>query len=85
MQELFPFGCGLLLGATLGYVRPAMRLPMGGLFAVVLGVCATLVTGEFKASWAYVIVDIPLVACATFLALIVARHASPAGERRVRR
>jgi hypothetical protein len=85
MQELFPFGCGLLLGATLGYVRPAMRLPIGGLFAVALGVLATVVTGEFKASWAYVVVDIPLVACATFLGLVVARHASPVAERRVRR
>jgi hypothetical protein len=85
MQELFPFGCGLLLGAVLGYVRPAIRLPVGGLLAVVLGVVATVVTGEFKASWGYVLVDIPLVTCATFIGLVVARQATPYHDRRVRR
>jgi hypothetical protein len=85
MQELFPFGCGLLLGAALGYVRPGVRLPVGGLLAIVLGVVATLVTAEFKASWGYVLVDIPLVTCATFIGLLVARQTAPYGVRRLRR
>jgi hypothetical protein len=29
MQELIPLGCGLLLGAALGFVRPSIRLPVG--------------------------------------------------------
>jgi hypothetical protein len=85
MQELFPFGCGLLLGAALGYMRPGVRLPVGGLLAIVLGIAATVVTGEFKASWGYVLVDIPLVTCATFIGLLAARQATPYGERRLRR
>ena len=82
MQELIPVGLGLLLGAALGYIRPSVRLPVGAALAVVLGVCATVVTGEFKLSWEYVFVDIPLVALATFLSLVTVRHLAPAWRSR---
>jgi hypothetical protein len=82
MQELIPVGCGLLLGAVLGYLRPTMRLPVGAALAVVLGVCATVVTGEFKLSWDYVLVDIPLVALATFLSYASVRQVAPAWRTR---
>ena len=78
MQELFPLACGLLLGAALGFVRPSIRLPVGVALAVVLGVVATVITGEFKASWAYLLVDIPLVAVAAFVSLLSARRLAPA-------
>jgi hypothetical protein len=78
MQELIPIGCGLLLGATLGLVRPSIRLAVGAAMCVVLGVLATVVTGEFRISWEYLLVDIPLVALAAFLALVPVRHLSPA-------
>ncbi len=78
MQELFPLACGLLLGAALGFVRPTIRLPVGVCLAIVLGVLATVLTGEFKTSWGYVLVDIPLVAVAAILGLFAARHARPA-------
>jgi uncharacterized membrane protein (UPF0136 family) len=74
MQELFPLACGLLLGGILGYVRPAVRPSLGGALAVLLGVLATVVTGEFRLSWGYVLVDIPLVACAAVLGLMVVRR-----------
>jgi hypothetical protein len=51
MQELFPLACGLLLGVTLGFVRPTLWLPIGAGLAIVLGLLATVVTGEFKTSW----------------------------------
>ena len=82
MQELIPIGCGLLLGAALGYIRPSMRLAVGAALAIVLGVCATLVTGEFELTWGYVLVDIPLVALATVLALVSARRMTPAWRSR---
>jgi len=77
MQELFPLACGLLLGITLGFVRPTLRLPLGALLAVALGTLATVVTGEFKVSWGYLLFDIPLVAVAAFLGFLSARHLSP--------
>jgi hypothetical protein len=84
MHELFPFACGLVLGAALGALRPGTRLPLGAAMAVVLGVTATVVTGEFKVSWDYELIDIPLVACAAFLGLLAARHVRPvtAGPQR---
>ena len=78
MQELIPIGCGLLLGAALGFLRPSIRLPVGAALCIVLGTLATVVTGEFKLSWGYVLVDIPLVGLAAFLALVSVRHLSPA-------
>ena len=74
MQELFPIGCGLLLGTALGFVRPAIRLPLGLLAAILLGVLATLVTGEFKTSWSYVLIDIPLVAVSATIGLLAGRR-----------
>ena len=78
MQELFPIACGLVLGGALGLLRPALRLPVGAAVAIALGVLATVVTGEFKMSWGYVLVDIPLVACAALVGLAAARRVRPA-------
>ena len=71
MSELFPFAAGLVLGAVLGLLRPAIRLPAGAACAVVLGVLATVVSGEFRTSWGYLLIDIPLVAGAAFLGLVL--------------
>jgi hypothetical protein len=84
MQELFPIACGLLLGVTLGFVRPAMRLPVGAGLAVLLGLLATVITGEFKTSWGYLLIDIPLVAIAAFLGFASARHLRPTTWRSAR-
>jgi hypothetical protein len=74
MQELIPLVCGLALGVGLGALRPGIRLPAGAALSVVVGVLATVVTGEFKITWAYVLVDIPLVAGAALLGLMAARQ-----------
>jgi hypothetical protein len=81
MQELFPLASGLLLGATLGFMRPSVRLPLGAAVAVALGVLATVVTGECRLSWGYVLIDIPLVALAAFLAFVAARALRPQPAR----
>ena len=73
MQELFPLGSGLLLGAALGWLRPSARLPIGLVVAVALGVTATVVTGEFELSWGYLLIDIPLVAVAAVVGLLTTR------------
>jgi hypothetical protein len=73
---------GLLLGAALGYARPGIRLPLGAALAVVLGVFATVVTGEAKLSWEYLLIDIPLVAICAAVGLAAGRQVSPATERR---
>ncbi len=74
MQELFPILFGLILGAGLGFVRPSLRLPVGAILAVALGVLATVITGEFKSSWGYLLIDIPLVALSALAGLLAGRR-----------
>ncbi|MGH2822462.1 MAG: hypothetical protein ACRDLY_05445 [Thermoleophilaceae bacterium] len=65
---------GFAVGLALGALRPSLRLPVGAALAVVLGVLATVVTGEFKTSWAFVLIDVPLVAVAAVCGLALARQ-----------
>ncbi|MGH2716234.1 MAG: hypothetical protein ACRDM7_20595 [Thermoleophilaceae bacterium] len=76
MQELVPLVSGFAVGLALGALRPSLRLPVGAALAVVLGVLATVVTGEFKTSWAFVLIDVPLVAVAAVCGLALARQAT---------
>jgi hypothetical protein len=74
MHELFPLTAGLLLGALLGLVRPSLRPSVAVIGSILLGFTATLISGEFKASWEYLLFDIPLVAVCAFLGMQVARR-----------
>lgn len=74
MQELIPLLSGFAAGVVLGALRPSLHLVVGALLSVVLGVLATIVTGEFRTSWEFVLIDIPLVALATMAGLAVARQ-----------
>jgi hypothetical protein len=81
MEELFPLSAGLVLGALLGFVRPSIRVPVGAALATALGVLATVASGEFKMTWAYVLIDIPLVGVAAVAGFLVTRRlAATAGE-----
>ncbi len=71
MQELLPVVGGLFLGLLLGLVRPSMRVPVGAVLIVALGVLATVVSGEFLISWAFLLIDVPLVAISTAVGLVV--------------
>src|SRR5690242_16689737 len=73
MQELLPLALGLVLGAALGIMRPGVRLIVGGGLAILLGVLVTVVTGEARLSWGYVLVDIPLVGGAAVVGLAFVR------------
>ena len=77
MQELVPLFSGLVLGAGLGFLRPSIRLPVGAVLSIVIGVLATIVVGEFEVSWGFVLIDVPLVALAAFFGLAMARQLRP--------
>jgi hypothetical protein len=84
--ELIPIACGLLTGALVGLLRPSLRLPLGAALAIVFGVAATVLSGEARVSWGYVLVDIPLVAVSAGAANVLVRTrrlsaARPTGER----
>jgi len=62
VNEVFPIMAGLLCGLLLGPLTARRRVYLGLTSAVVLGVLATIVSGEWRASWAFLLIDIPLVA-----------------------
>jgi hypothetical protein len=62
MEELVPVISGILLGSFLGYLPPGKRLRIGVTLSILLGVLATVASGEFRLSWGYLLIDIPLVA-----------------------
>ena len=72
MQELVPLVSGFAVGVALAALRPSLRWVLGVPLAVALGVFATVVTGEFETSWAFVLIDIPLVALAAACGVAVA-------------
>jgi hypothetical protein len=76
MVELFPVVSGAVLGILVAALRPSLRLWVGVLVSILLGVAATVVSGEFQIGWEYLLIDIPLVAVSTGLSFTVARLAS---------
>ena len=71
-NELLPVVSGILAGVVLGGVTARRRPVVWLVLSVALGLLATVVSGELAASWAYLLIDIPLVgavSAASFLAV----------------
>jgi high-affinity Fe2+/Pb2+ permease len=73
LNELFPIVSGVLLGLFIQTLRPSLRLWIAVPVATVLGVLATIVSGEFKIGWEFLLIDIPLVAAAAWATIMAAR------------
>jgi hypothetical protein len=73
MSELFPIMSGVVVGVVLGAVRPSLRLRVGAPLCAALGFVATVISGEFRIGWEYLLVDIPLVAASAVLSFMLAR------------
>jgi hypothetical protein len=73
MNELFPVVSGLAVGFVLGVLRPSLRLAAAVLLSVVFGFIATVASGEFRISWGFLLIDIPLVAGSAALSFILTR------------
>ena len=58
MWEFVPLAAGVLVGLVLGRVRPDARLGVLVVGAVSGGLAATFVSGEFRVSWAFVLLDV---------------------------
>ena len=79
MGELFPIATGVLIGGLLGTIAPRLRLPVALTLALVFGMLATVLSGEYKLTWGYLLVDIPLVgvsSAASYLAVGALRRRS---------
>jgi hypothetical protein len=74
MTEFFPIAAGLLCGLLLGSLTARRRVIVGVVFSVVAGVLATVVSGEWRISWAFLIIDIPLVAVSAVAGDLLSRR-----------
>jgi hypothetical protein len=77
MDELFPVVSGVVLGIVVAGIRPSLRLWIGIPLSIVLGLAATVLSGEFEVGWEYLLIDIPLVAVSAGLSFTLARMAFP--------
>ena len=75
MNELFPIVSGVVVGIALGGFMPQLRLLLGIVAAVVLGIIATIISGEYLISWEFLLIDIPLVGICSAAAVLVSRTA----------
>ena len=73
MTELFPIVAGLLCGLVLGSLTARRRVLVGLAFSVVAGVLATVMSGEWRISWAFLLIDIPLVAVSAVVGDLLSR------------
>ena len=71
-SEIGPIFSGLVLGALLGHLpvrlHPAV---IGAVLVPVLAILATITSGEFRLTWGFVLMDIPMVgvpACLSYFA-----------------
>lgn len=73
MNELFPITLGLGAGFLLGLLRPSLSLVSAAPLFVGLGFLATLVTGELRESWAFVLIDVAIVAFCASIGWVTAK------------
>jgi hypothetical protein len=72
-NEFFPVIAGVLIGLIMGGVTARRRLWAWLALSVLFGLAATVLSGEYKVSWEYLLIDIPLVAGASAVAFIASR------------
>lgn len=79
MNEAIPIVGGIVLGLVLSLVhRTGWRLAAGIIGAPAVAVAATVVTGEYRIGWEYLVLDVPLsVLSATASYLAVGRRRAP--------
>jgi peptidoglycan/LPS O-acetylase OafA/YrhL len=85
MHELFPIAGGLFIGALLPFVPSRLRIVVGLVAAAVVGVLATVVSGEYKIGWEFLAIDIPGAALATVAGYLAVKRARSTTRQRVGR
>jgi hypothetical protein len=83
VAELFPLAAGLVVGALLA--KPSRGWALRVLAAIAIGVCATVISGEWRKGWEFLLVDIPEALLASLLGAAVVRWATGStGRARLR-
>jgi hypothetical protein len=71
--EIFPVAAGLLCGLLLGSLKAGRRWLVGLAFSLTAGSLATVVSGEWRLSWTFLLIDIPLVAGSAAVGVVLSR------------
>jgi hypothetical protein len=74
VAELFPVAAGLLCGLVLGSLTARRQVVVGLVVSVLAGLLATIVSGEWRLSWAFLLIDIPLVAVSAVCGALLSRR-----------
>jgi hypothetical protein len=73
MEEVFPVGCGVVLGLVVAYlVSGRLRGWVLAIGSLLVGATASWITGELAESWLYLLVDVGQVLLAGGLTWILA-------------
>lgn len=73
MHEVFPVVAGIAVGlVALRVTSLQLRWLLVAVASVIFGVLATIISGEALISWAFVLIDIPLVLGAAIGTMVVA-------------
>jgi hypothetical protein len=73
MEEVFPVGCGVVLGLVIAYLVPGrLRGRILAVGSALIGAAASWISGELAVSWLYLLVDIGQVLVAGALTWILA-------------
>jgi hypothetical protein len=73
VEEIFPITVGMICGLLLGSLTARRRLAVGLVISIVAGFLATVLSGEWRISWAFLLIDIPLVAGCAVLGFVMSR------------
>jgi hypothetical protein len=68
--ELIPILSGLLLGALLGRMEPVSRKRIGLSAALAVSFLATILSGEYRVSWGFLVLDTVLVIAGSLVTLV---------------
>jgi hypothetical protein len=68
--EILPIVSGLLLGELLGWMEPDSRKRIGLSAALAVSFLATILSGEYRISWGFLMLDTVLVIAATLASLV---------------
>jgi hypothetical protein len=73
VHEIFPIVAGIAIGlGVLRIASPRLRTLAFVVLCVLAGVAATFISGEALISWAFVLIDIPLVMLAAIGTVVLA-------------
>lgn len=70
MNEFLPILSGLFLGSILCVIPKSFRFSGGLGLISILGIYATIISGEFLISWSFLLIDILLIAVSAFVSFI---------------